>query len=283
MFEIREIEGKDQLTCSFEGSGPFQGSYNVEMFTCPNVFCHCVEAELGLSNETTQKPFYFELDFLKRNIRRDISDRYYKGLYQQLRKRITASDWELLFGWFQGLKHKCMKTYDVNGSEVGSFGKEDIEDGLMQGYHDIFPWGEKIQFEVEGILYNLHDQYCLRSHGDCGEAAVHFLGFKDSKKITPSGKEPVILLNCKTKKWKNDRFVSDWPHHQDILMARLLEAYPNIFKILRERQQLLMAAYNRYLKEQEATASDHKTKPKISRNQPCPCGSGKKYKKCCGK
>jgi len=22
--------------------------------------------------------------------------------------------------------------------------------------------------------------------------------------------------------------------------------------------------------------------PKIGRNQPCPCGSGKKYKKCCG-
>jgi uncharacterized protein YecA (UPF0149 family) len=23
--------------------------------------------------------------------------------------------------------------------------------------------------------------------------------------------------------------------------------------------------------------------PKVSRNSPCPCGSGKKYKKCCGK
>lgn len=26
-----------------------------------------------------------------------------------------------------------------------------------------------------------------------------------------------------------------------------------------------------------------KKKPKIRRNSPCPCGSGKKYKKCCGK
>ena len=24
-------------------------------------------------------------------------------------------------------------------------------------------------------------------------------------------------------------------------------------------------------------------KPKIGRNDPCPCGSGKKYKKCCGR
>ncbi|MHC4917282.1 MAG: SEC-C metal-binding domain-containing protein [Planctomycetota bacterium] len=23
--------------------------------------------------------------------------------------------------------------------------------------------------------------------------------------------------------------------------------------------------------------------PKVGRNSPCPCGSGKKYKKCCGR
>jgi preprotein translocase subunit SecA len=26
-----------------------------------------------------------------------------------------------------------------------------------------------------------------------------------------------------------------------------------------------------------------RTEPKIGRNDPCPCGSGKKYKKCCGR
>lgn len=26
-----------------------------------------------------------------------------------------------------------------------------------------------------------------------------------------------------------------------------------------------------------------RTVPKVGRNQPCPCGSGKKYKKCCGR
>lgn len=27
----------------------------------------------------------------------------------------------------------------------------------------------------------------------------------------------------------------------------------------------------------------HRDAPKVGRNDPCPCGSGKKYKKCCGK
>ncbi len=32
--------------------------------------------------------------------------------------------------------------------------------------------------------------------------------------------------------------------------------------------------------DQEKVASSDK---KIARNEPCPCGSGKKYKQCCGK
>ncbi len=31
-----------------------------------------------------------------------------------------------------------------------------------------------------------------------------------------------------------------------------------------------------------AKESSKRTQPKIGRNEPCPCGSGKKYKKCCG-
>ena len=27
----------------------------------------------------------------------------------------------------------------------------------------------------------------------------------------------------------------------------------------------------------------HREEPKVGRNDPCPCGSGKKYKKCCGR
>ena len=35
--------------------------------------------------------------------------------------------------------------------------------------------------------------------------------------------------------------------------------------------------------QQTAPATFHKTEPKVGRNDPCPCGSGKKFKKCCGK
>ena len=33
----------------------------------------------------------------------------------------------------------------------------------------------------------------------------------------------------------------------------------------------------------DAPATYVRTKPKVGRNNPCPCGSGNKFKKCCGK
>ncbi|TSJ91646.1 hypothetical protein FG002_001700 [Chitinimonas sp. BJB300] len=34
--------------------------------------------------------------------------------------------------------------------------------------------------------------------------------------------------------------------------------------------------------ERESQAPIKREAPKVGRNDPCPCGSGKKYKKCCG-
>ncbi len=35
--------------------------------------------------------------------------------------------------------------------------------------------------------------------------------------------------------------------------------------------------------ESQKQQTVHRKEAKVGRNEPCPCGSGKKYKKCCGK
>jgi uncharacterized protein len=40
--------------------------------------------------------------------------------------------------------------------------------------------------------------------------------------------------------------------------------------------------YRQAVHEQKLTATIQRTEPKVGRNDPCPCGSGKKFKKCCG-
>jgi len=36
------------------------------------------------------------------------------------------------------------------------------------------------------------------------------------------------------------------------------------------------------IREAEAERRRPVTRQKVGRNEPCPCGSGRKYKKCCG-
>ena len=50
----------------------------------------------------------------------------------------------------------------------------------------------------------------------------------------------------------------------------------------------LLGAYQYFRSHRQSTASAHtseprRTAPKVERNDLCPCGSGKKYKKCCGR
>ena len=49
----------------------------------------------------------------------------------------------------------------------------------------------------------------------------------------------------------------------------------------------LLGAYRYFREHRQVSASAHRSEPrrvapKLGRNDPCPCGSGKKYKKCCG-
>jgi uncharacterized protein len=49
----------------------------------------------------------------------------------------------------------------------------------------------------------------------------------------------------------------------------------------------LVGAYRYFRAERESDAGFYSSEPrrsalKVGRNDPCPCGSGKKYKKCCG-
>jgi hypothetical protein len=79
---------------------------------------------------------------------------------------------------------------------------------------------------------------------------------------------------------------------KEVAMARLRSSYTlvsdvheemSVWACFSENQQspvkddLLLPA------EYEVVDPIYRTEPKVGRNDPCPCGSGKKYKKCCGR
>ena len=58
----------------------------------------------------------------------------------------------------------------------------------------------------------------------------------------------------------------------------LKTALPDLDAVLAQRQSLLRRLYRRALRRKTIRLQA----PKAGRNGPCPCGSGKEYKKCCG-
>jgi tetratricopeptide (TPR) repeat protein len=116
-------------------------------------------------------------------------------------------------------------------------------------------------------------------------------------------------LDCKIEKFmcEMDIIVEIGPFRKDIL--RLKDFYPELYNIKKEffdkvlnpkKEEYLLVTYaklfNKYKKlyperfeSVDEDGEDYQLKPykrsepKVGRNDPCPCGSGKKYKKCCGR
>ncbi len=108
-------------------------------------------------------------------------------------------------------------------------------------------------------------------------------GFMKSVDLSPESWEPLfddeeqkagifpISLHGTEKGWKlleEDPKISKVPHEEWVAMlpAAVREIYEFWLPLRRAEAQISHAAISQ----------------KVSRNEPCPCGSGKKYKKCCG-
>lgn len=121
--------------------------------------------------------------------------------------------------------------------------------------------------EVKGTVKGLAEKY--------GQEVLTMVGFLDG--INDSLKEPnpieemeedteVSLAFDKEKLYKNMVAAkADWLYE----LPQWKEIYPE-----EELKRL-------YKEQKESTTIRKEKKP--GRNDPCPCGSGKKYKKCCGK
>ena len=90
-----------------------------------------------------------------------------------------------------------------------------------------------------------------------------------------------------------DLFYIDREHYLQDVDARkpaepkppydLLEDYRRRYEFEQERQKRLEAERREQAKEPAVRLAKPRSGPKIGRNEPCPCGSGLKFKKCHGR
>ena len=72
-------------------------------------------------------------------------------------------------------------------------------------------------------------------------------------------------------------------YDKELLYKNMVEAKAEWLYNLPEWEPLLTQERRQELYREQKSSKTVVKGPKIGRNDPCPCGSGKKYKKCCGR
>jgi len=143
---------------------------------------------------------------------------------------------------------------------------------------------EELAFEYEGTQYVVLDHYCVNPKCNCMNALLAFQVVTGGKAL----EAPVVvyLLDFKS----GEHYIEQKGQGVSSVLAE--ELYGE-FEGLLERKSVepLITRYSRMqkwggehlLKNPAASDTQQPTiAQKVGRNSPCPCGSGKKYKKCCG-
>ncbi len=181
------------------------------------------------------------------------------------------------------------------------FDKRDVLDGVLVPYTAIVSekgsiahGGREASFGLlhKGHEYLIEDFYC--SDPDCQCKKAHLQFFKKINEV--SGK--LTIIDCfmaemsfekgkmqvsqlfKSSKQEAEEVIREWKVRNPDILGLLKSRYKKVKEI--GKRSLEGKGFFKIPEPIEPIVKPSIKKKKIGRNEPCPCGSGKKYKKCCG-
>ncbi|WP_328988031.1 SEC-C metal-binding domain-containing protein [Thiorhodovibrio winogradskyi] len=151
---------------------------------------------------------------------------------------------------------------------------------MMVGFLKILPYGEIKQLKIDDRLFYLSDHYCVKADCSCTDALVdcmEIIGTRDTEDSIING--PAVFLDYRKKTARIENAADADQHLLDEIIAALkAKSFTNFFSA---RHARLKALYRDYLRRNFSRTGRNDAHQSVGRNDPCPCGSGKKYKKCC--
>ena len=133
---------------------------------------------------------------------------------------------------------------------------------LMEQPQDFDPMF--LEREVEGKIYPVVDEWC--------EGYLRGVALKADE--WNAGGQLMAILLAPMRAFTGE---TEWQAH-DFTDAETEHIRNAITPNVREIHAYWLARRDEHA---PASAPAHRTEPRVGRNDPCPCGSGKKYKKCC--
>lgn len=279
---------KYTIDYTFE-SGDHEGEHYLgNISICDNPVCTCEKISLILKNDDGSQdqqfppqPFSVRLDLHNRCIDKKLKTEslILHNFAKSLTTDMTEEDWQLLLKQYLGIK--TQRSESCNPADIRvEFPEKDIEEtSLMISYNHLLPYGRQILVRVGNDDYIAMDYYCVKEHCNCTTANISFVPIVSGKDL---GCENTLILDIdyNNGKWRTEEIRGDCPYSDSKFINTLKEKYRDLMKVLQGRHSRLKLIYkhNRESKPNSQTTGSTLT---VGRNDPCPCGSGKKYKKCC--
>jgi hypothetical protein len=256
---------------------------------CRNLDCNCQAAVLTFVEVSPEeKPLPRGIEFsmvlhfddwhTKISDRSHVSKEKLQAILAEFSRGLTPELKERFRNHYREARRMAKQAAQFELSEA------EIKSGAQRGYWEVY--GEpgaffSFEFDYENQKYLIGDQYCLNPDCDCQRAFITFTTIdpraKSSKNVFG------IFLDFKA---QCEIAFSEYPESKlREIASAWLQRQPELLNVLAYRYKQMKAVGRQVLernRKRQTTRKTSESKP-IGRNAPCPCGSGKKYKKCCGK
>ena len=192
---------------------------------------------------------------------------------------IPEENWFELFQFYFSLKSTASEVVPVEELNVEFKNyHEIIRESLLVSYKEKLPWAMNMFVEVNQKVYEIEDYYCVQPNCDCKE--VQLVVFNDENENSLLS----LWYNYAAKTLQIDE-THEKSTPSEAILAEIKQKYEKVLTLnLPNRHARLRKMFNNFIEKQGIypLSGAAKANSNVGRNAPCPCGSGKKYKVCCG-
>ncbi len=253
---------------------PWQGQdLPLTLDVCPSPTCDCRQVHVTCpdpedGNATLRFTVSLDDDALA-----EVSDHDRVPFFEAVVDAMQEPDWARLQAAYYQAKELGMETVNLSHLAV-TFPADALGGGCFVGYHELIPSAMPLPFVTGELTGQILDQYKVGSDDDSTEVLLQVEFYRGE----PGFKVPEVALGT-----------YDYARNQVLVAhglpkATFLLALDKLRKRIPELDQVFGVRHER-VKTLFALAKARHTPvraPRTGRNEPCPCGSGRKYKRCCG-
>ena len=209
-----------------------------------------------------------------------------KKLCAALRENLASDDWDLLFRINAVMKSEAI-TADSILKHLDDF-PPDVAKIILADpttpipFQAVFQFSEGYTVSAGAQHYELEGWFRVDPDCDCTESHVRVLPWTPSDTQPPVPGDAITTLRFDYARLCCLSVEGDVALAHTVLTAMGSNGVKSFGELLAGQHDLLRVAVDKALYKSDRVDLAQRSAPQIGRNDPCPCGSGKKYKKCCG-